>query len=76
MVSPNLTRGATLGRHTASVSIVKWGGADVLYTTSNDRPARVWDRRPLRTLKDPAHWVTTLASRLALFYVRIRTTMQ
>ncbi|KIK02382.1 hypothetical protein K443DRAFT_6159 [Laccaria amethystina LaAM-08-1] len=60
-----LTRRAefTLGGHTASVNVVKWGGADVLYTASSDRTVRVWDTkqgRPLHTLKDHAHWVTTL----------------
>ncbi|KAG7092051.1 hypothetical protein E1B28_008432 [Marasmius oreades] len=62
----------TLGGHTASVNVVKWGGGDVggfglkkgiLYTASSDRTVRVWDAdsgRPLHTLKDHAHWVTTL----------------
>ena len=54
----------TLGGHTASVNVVKWGGADVLYTASSDRTVRVWytkQGKPLHTLKDHAHWVTTLA---------------
>jgi ribosome assembly protein 4 len=71
----------TLGGHTASVNVVKWGGIDkgILYTASSDRTVRVWDAsnvgftiltflritvfqgRPLHTLKDHAHWVTTLA---------------
>ncbi|PPQ65191.1 hypothetical protein CVT24_011375 [Panaeolus cyanescens] len=58
----------TLGGHTASVNIVKWGGAGgktgVLYTASSDRTVRIWDAeqgRPLHTLKEHAHWVTTLA---------------
>ncbi|KAF9255437.1 ribosome assembly protein [Marasmius fiardii PR-910] len=62
----------TLGGHTASVNVVKWGGGGiggfglkkgVLYTASSDRTVRVWDAeggRPLHTLKDHAHWVTTL----------------
>ena len=36
----------------------------MLYTASSDRTVRVWDTkegRPLHTLKDHAHWVTTLA---------------
>jgi WD40 repeat protein len=43
----------TLGGHTASVNVVKWGGAGtsakgvgnsgVLYTASSDRTVRVWD---------------------------------
>jgi len=36
----------------------------VLYTASSDRTVRIWDGetgRPMHTLKDHAHWVTTLA---------------
>ena len=76
----------TLGGHTASVNVVKWGGGGpkgrgVLYTASSDRTVRVWDAngvcfwfyvpsvaaeirvqgKPLHTLKEHAHWVTTLA---------------
>ncbi|KAF7983667.1 hypothetical protein HWV62_19561 [Athelia sp. TMB] len=56
----------TLGGHTASVNVVKWGGSGsgVLYTGSSDRTVRVWstqDGKCLYTLKDHAHWVTTLA---------------
>ncbi|KAF8919507.1 WD-repeat protein [Mucidula mucida] len=56
----------TLGGHTASVNVVKWGGVGngVLYTASSDRTVRVWDAsngRMLHILKDHAHWVTTLA---------------
>ncbi|KZP11144.1 WD40 repeat-like protein [Athelia psychrophila] len=60
----------TLGGHTASVNVVKWGGGGgggshgVLYTGSSDRTVRVWsttDGKCLYTLKDHAHWVTTLA---------------
>ncbi|KAF9071677.1 WD40-repeat-containing domain protein [Rhodocollybia butyracea] len=62
----------TLGGHTASVNVVKWGGGGtggfglkkgVLYTASSDRTVRVWDAdngRQLHVLKDHAHWVTTL----------------
>ncbi|KAL0059155.1 ribosome assembly [Marasmius tenuissimus] len=54
------------------VNVVKWGGGGVggfglkkgvLYTASSDRTVRVWDAeggRLLHTLKDHAHWVTTL----------------
>ncbi|KAF8159918.1 WD40 repeat-like protein [Crassisporium funariophilum] len=57
----------TLGGHSASVNVVKWGGAGgrqgVLYTASSDCTVRIWDAelgRPLHTLKEHAHWVTTL----------------
>lgn len=57
----------TLGGHSAAVNVVKWGGAGgkngVLYTASTDRTVRIWDAatgRPLHTLKEHAHWVTTL----------------
>ncbi|KAH7094047.1 WD-repeat protein [Auriculariales sp. MPI-PUGE-AT-0066] len=48
----------TLGGHTATVNVVRWGGArnGVLYTASSDRTSG----RPLHTLKEHAHWVTTL----------------
>ncbi|KZT25163.1 WD40 repeat-like protein [Neolentinus lepideus HHB14362 ss-1] len=57
-----------LGGHSASVNVVRWGGGGtggkgVLYTASSDRTVRVWDAnggKPLYTLKDHAHWVTTL----------------
>ncbi|KAG8902537.1 hypothetical protein FRB99_004372 [Tulasnella sp. 403] len=55
-----------LGGHTASVNVVRWGGTGdgVLYTAGSDRVIRVWDAnggKLLHTLKDHAHWVTTLA---------------
>lgn len=54
----------SLGGHTASVNVVKWSGAGMLYTASSDRTLRVWDASNgsnIHILKDHAHWVTTLA---------------
>ncbi|KAF9643630.1 WD-repeat protein [Thelephora ganbajun] len=57
-----------LGGHSASVNVVRWGGGGIegkgaLYTASSDRTIRIWDPnggKLLHTLKDHAHWVTTL----------------
>ena len=57
----------TLGGHSASVNVVRWGGTGgpkgVLYTASSDRTVKVWDAeqgKQLFTLNQHAHWVTTL----------------
>lgn len=47
----------TLGGHTASVNVVKWGGGaiggkGVLYTGSSDRTVRIWDADEVRNLVD------------------------
>jgi ribosome assembly protein 4 len=54
----------TLGGHTASVNVVRWGGENIIYTASSDRTVKLWDAREgklIRTLSEHAHWVNTLA---------------
>ena len=49
----------TLGGHTASVNVVRWGGggsankSGVLYTASSDRSVRVWDAEGVSFGCDP-----------------------
>ncbi|KAJ9460503.1 Notchless protein-like protein [Diplonema papillatum] len=53
-----------LSGHTASVTSVKWGGLNLLYTASQDRTVMVWDPstgQPVKKLEGHAHWVNYLA---------------
>ncbi|XP_052801296.1 notchless protein homolog 1-like [Mya arenaria] len=50
--------------HLQSVTCVKWGGTDLIYTASQDRTVKVWkgDNGMLcRTLQGHGHWVNILA---------------
>ncbi|SCV71944.1 BQ2448_4638 [Microbotryum intermedium] len=54
----------SLGGHTASVNVVRWGGEGVIYTASSDRTVKLWsgkDGKLIRTLSEHAHWVNTMA---------------
>ncbi|XP_033731537.1 notchless protein homolog 1-like [Pecten maximus] len=53
----------TLSGHLQSITCVKWGGTDLLYTSSQDRTVKVWrgDNGVLcRTLQGHGHWVNTM----------------
>jgi len=54
----------SLTSHTMSVTCMKWGGEDYIYSGSQDRSIKVWDSRDgkmVRSLEGHAHWVNTLA---------------
>jgi ribosome assembly protein 4 len=60
----------TLCGHAQSVTSVKWGGAGLIYTASQDTIINVWavdeengtyEAKMIRQLKDHGHWINTLA---------------
>ncbi|CAH1801636.1 unnamed protein product [Owenia fusiformis] len=54
----------TLSSHVQSVTCVKWGGTNLLYSASQDRTIKVWraeDGTLCRTLQGHGHWVNTMA---------------
>ncbi|XP_030758900.1 notchless protein homolog 1 [Sitophilus oryzae] len=54
----------TLAGHTKGVTVVKWGGAGLIYSASQDRSVKVWraeDGVLCRSLEGHGHWVNTLA---------------
>ncbi|XP_013408024.1 notchless protein homolog 1 [Lingula anatina] len=62
-----------LSSHLQSVTCIKWGGTDLIYSGSQDRTIKVWrgeDGVLCRTLQGHGHWVNNLA--LSTDYV-IRT---
>lgn len=53
-----------LTSHTQSVTCLRWGGTDLIYTASQDRTIKVWraqDGVLCRTLQGHGHWVNVLA---------------
>ncbi|KAK6190721.1 hypothetical protein SNE40_002522 [Patella caerulea] len=54
----------TLSGHLQTISCVKWGGSNLLYTSSQDRTIKVYraeDGVLCRTLQGHGHWVNTMA---------------
>ncbi|XP_061162712.1 notchless protein homolog 1-like [Saccostrea echinata] len=54
----------TLSGHLQSVTCIKWGGTDLIYSASQDRTVKVWraeDGVLCRTLQGHGHWVNILA---------------
>jgi ribosome assembly protein 4 len=54
----------TLSGHTNSVTCVRWGGDDLLYTGSHDRTVKVWGastQKLVKSLEGHGHWVNCLA---------------
>jgi ribosome assembly protein 4 len=50
--------------HGQSVTAVRWGGGNLIYTASQDMTVRVWssvDGTPVRTCKGHANWVNCIA---------------
>eukprot|EP01111_Echinosteliopsis_oligospora_P004829 TRINITY_DN1791_c0_g1_i1.p1 TRINITY_DN1791_c0_g1~~TRINITY_DN1791_c0_g1_i1.p1 ORF type:complete len:474 (-),score=94.41 TRINITY_DN1791_c0_g1_i1:15-1436(-) len=54
----------TLSGHTASVTCLRWGGMDLIYTGSQDRTIKMYsaiDGKHCKTLEGHGHWVNCLA---------------
>jgi len=53
-----------LSGHKGSVSCVKWGGCNLIYTASHDKTVRAWNAKDgtlAYSLNTHAHWVNHLA---------------
>ncbi|RYO95556.1 hypothetical protein DL764_007653 [Monosporascus ibericus] len=53
-----------LSGHAGSVTCVRWGGTNQIYTASHDKTVRVWDAEKgtlVHNLKLHAHWINSLA---------------
>ncbi|XP_071499818.1 notchless protein homolog 1-like [Diadema antillarum] len=54
----------TMSGHLQSVTCIRWGGTDLIYSASQDRTVKVWraqDGVLCRTLQGHTHWVNTMA---------------
>ncbi|KAL6950139.1 ribosome assembly [Hanseniaspora vineae] len=55
----------TLSGHASSVSCVKWGGSNIIYSGSHDKTVRAWDMNQngacINVMKSHAHWVNHLS---------------
>ena len=49
----------TLGGHTASVNVVRWGGEGVIYTASSDRTVKLWSGKDVSRAEDIRMMVLT-----------------
>eukprot|EP01119_Soliformovum_irregulare_P025564 TRINITY_DN9508_c0_g1_i1.p1 TRINITY_DN9508_c0_g1~~TRINITY_DN9508_c0_g1_i1.p1 ORF type:complete len:470 (-),score=104.45 TRINITY_DN9508_c0_g1_i1:78-1487(-) len=52
----------SLTSHTMSITCVKWGGEDLIYSSSEDRTIKCWNPQGVlcRTLEGHAHWVNSI----------------
>lgn len=54
----------SLSSHTMSITALRWGGQNLLYSASQDRSIKVWnplEGKLVRTLEGHGHWVNALA---------------
>lgn len=52
----------SLGGHTASVNVVRWGGEGVIYTASSDRTVKLWDGKDVSRRRALDHVIARGAS--------------
>jgi len=54
---------STLSGHTASVTCLRWGGADLIFTGSQDKTIKMFNTQGklCKTLEGHSHWINSLA---------------